>query len=80
MDDKEFRNAFLEAKVIALQEMVGLAARRRCMCCGWPLAGSEAHGCVQGNCAYRPNPRSSEYQKWKTRVELLIDARKEVQA
>lgn len=65
----------LEAEVQILREMVGLAARRRCMCCGWPLAGSEAHGCVQGNCAYRPTADTPDYERWKTRMQLVNEAR-----
>ncbi len=74
MNEQQFTNAFLEAKLMALQEMVALASVRRCMCCGWPLAGAEAHGCVQGNCAYRPGHTAPEYEGWRSRMTLLKEA------
>jgi len=29
----------------------------KCLDCGWPLAKSEAEGCVIGNCSQRPKPK-----------------------
>jgi len=30
----------------------------RCAVCGWPLAATAKDGCVAGNCAMRPRPRT----------------------
>ena len=65
----------LEQTIVILREMVGLAARRRCMVCGFPLAGSEAQGCVQGNCSYRPGVNSPEYERWHVRMQIMNEAR-----
>ncbi|HXI41621.1 MAG TPA: hypothetical protein VNH83_16685 [Bryobacteraceae bacterium] len=55
--------------------MIGLAASGRCMACSWPLAESADKGCVQGNCSYRPQNGSHDYQTWRTRTEILTLAR-----
>lgn len=28
---------------------------RRCEVCNWPLAESQEHGCIPGDCSYRPD-------------------------
>lgn len=33
----------------------GRTATPRCEVCDWPLASSREHGCVEGDCAYRPD-------------------------
>lgn len=39
----------------------------RCEVCDWPLADSIEHGCVPGNCSYRPREGSEEYRRIKKR-------------
>ena len=39
----------------------------RCVICDWPLAESVDKGCVKGNCSYRPEYGSPEYQRIQKR-------------
>lgn len=48
---------------------------KRCEICGWTLAKSVDDGCVPGNCSYRPEPGTDEYERiQKRRKELILDA------
>jgi hypothetical protein len=67
---------FTPAVHSTLLEMVGFAAKGRCMACGWPVKASPVEGCVQGNCSFRPGEHSEEYQRWWQRTQLLTLARK----
>lgn len=35
----------------------------KCKICGWSLADSRLDGCVEGDCSYRPEYGSKEYQR-----------------
>lgn len=39
----------------------------RCEICGWPLATDRNHGCVPGDCSYRPTQGSEEWRRIKAR-------------
>ena len=60
---------------MTLLEMVGLAAAGRCMACSWPVVEAAQHGCVQGNCSYRPDPHAVGYSRWWARTQALTFAR-----
>ena len=60
---------------MTLLEMVGLAAAGRCMACSWPVVEAAQHGCVQGNCSYRPDPHAVGYARWWARTQALTFAR-----
>lgn len=64
-------------EIEALKEMIGLAAEGRCMCCGWPLAVDVNHGCVPGNCSYRPpKEQSASWEKAAAVQNEMLQRRK----
>lgn len=50
------------------------AACDRCPVCDWPLASTLKDGCVPGNCAYRPDPDSTEGRRIAERRRQLAAA------
>jgi len=56
----------------------------RCEVCGWPLVDDMKHGCVLGNCSYRPGDHNTEEwmrisrrRKWLQAREALRRAKEE---
>jgi len=45
------------------QHTCGRARPVRCSVCGWPMAATVQEGCVPGNCSYRPEQGSPEWQR-----------------
>jgi len=43
----------------------------RCQLCGWTLAKDRAHGCVPGDCSYRPDDGSQEWVTMQMRRTWL---------
>jgi hypothetical protein len=39
----------------------------RCEICDWPLSESADHGCVPGNCSYRPREGTAEHRRIQDR-------------
>lgn len=48
-----------------------VAGAPRCERCDWPLKASDAEGCVEGNCSYRPEHGSDEWARMRRRDDAL---------
>lgn len=52
-----------EAQLRRVAEMLNRATNNRCVICGWTLATYGNNGCIRGNCSYRPEAGSAEYER-----------------
>jgi len=47
----------------------------RCRICDWPLAKSQAEGCIEGDCSYRPTPGTDEWKRCQRNRREMISQR-----
>jgi hypothetical protein len=58
-------------RISDLETMLWSAMHGRCAACNWPLAVDKEHGCVPGDCSFRPGEHDPQHTVWLRRAKLM---------